>query len=154
MGQDIDAMLGLADAWCDRRIERGQLFYFEGERTNLDRLKSICLTQTAHPHASLKWKNDLSNGTYFTSDLSTYQGWMEQYRKSIVTVLVQYWSSIGRVLKLYWCNTGAVLEQWCNSIGAILEQYRKSSETVLEQYWSSTGAILEQYWNSLGTALK
>ena len=81
VGQDIDAMLGLADAWCDRRIERGQLFYFEGERTNLDRLKSICLTQTAHPHASLKWKNDLSNGTYFTSDLSTYQGWMEQYRK-------------------------------------------------------------------------
>jgi hypothetical protein len=80
VGQDIDAMLGLADAWCNRRIERGQLFYFEGERTNLGRLKSICLTQTAHPHASLKWKNETSF-CCLTSDYSTYQGWMEGYRE-------------------------------------------------------------------------
>ena len=53
VGKDVDAMLELAGRWCDQRIERGQLFYFEGERNNLKRLKSICLTEVAHPHASL-----------------------------------------------------------------------------------------------------
>tara|TARA_B110000977_G_scaffold40851_1_gene55022 strand:- start:809 stop:2323 length:1515 start_codon:yes stop_codon:yes gene_type:complete len=80
VGPDIDAMLGLADAWCDRRIKRGQLHYFEFVRTNLDLLKSICLTETAHPHASLKWEND-APFCCLTSDYSTYQGWMEGYRE-------------------------------------------------------------------------
>ena len=78
VGKDVDAMLELAGRWCDRRIERGQLFYFEEERNNLDRLKSICLTQVAHPHASLDWST--SDNYYFTSDINNYSGWMEYYR--------------------------------------------------------------------------
>lgn len=78
VGMDVDAMLELAGRWCDRRIERGQLFYFEGERNNLDRLKSICLTEVAHPHASLDWST--SDNYYFTSDINNYSGWMEYYR--------------------------------------------------------------------------
>lgn len=81
VGQGIDAMLELASAWCDRRIERGQLWYYEQFRSDLNRLKSICLSQTAHPHASLNWKTDSSNSTFFTNDLSTFEGWMEQYRQ-------------------------------------------------------------------------
>lgn len=78
VGMDVDAMLELAGRWCDRRIERGQLFYFEEERINLDRLKSICLTEVAHPHASLDWST--SDNYYFTSDINNYSGWMEYYR--------------------------------------------------------------------------
>ena len=79
VGKDVDAMLELAGQWCDRRIERGQLFYFEGERNNLNRLKSICLTEVAHPHASLDWST--SDDYYFTGDISNYSGWMENYRQ-------------------------------------------------------------------------
>ena len=78
VGKDVDAMLELAGQWCDRRIERGQLFYFEGERNNLKRLKSICLTEVAHPHASLDWST--GGDYYFTGDISNYSGWMEYYR--------------------------------------------------------------------------
>ena len=81
VGQEVDAMIELANSWCDRRIARGQLWYFEEQRSDLDRLKSICLSQTAHPHASLDWKTDPSNRTFFTSDLSTFKGWMEEYRQ-------------------------------------------------------------------------
>ena len=81
VGQDVDAMIELASSWCDRRIARGQLWYYEEQRSDLDRLKSICLSQTAHPHASLDWKTDSSNRTFFTSDLSTFKGWMENYRQ-------------------------------------------------------------------------
>ena len=79
VGKDVDAMLELAGRWCDRRIERGQLFYYEGERKNLNRLKSICLTEVAHPHASLDWST--SDNYYFTSDIGNYLGWMESYRQ-------------------------------------------------------------------------
>lgn len=79
VGMDVDAMLELAGRWCDRRIERGQLFYFEGERNNLNRLKSICLTEVAHPHASLDWST--GGDYYFTGDISNYSGWMENYRQ-------------------------------------------------------------------------
>ena len=78
VGKDVDAMLELAGQWCDRRIERGQLFYFEGERNNLNRLKSICLSEVAHPHASLDWS--IGDDYYFTGDISNYSGWMEYYR--------------------------------------------------------------------------
>ena len=78
VGQGIDAMLELANAWCDRRLERGQLWYYEQVRSDLNRLKLICLSQTAHPHASLNWKTDSSNSTFFTNDMSTFEGWMEQ----------------------------------------------------------------------------
>jgi hypothetical protein len=82
VGQEVDAMLELANSWCDQRIARGQLWYYDEEpQSDLDRLKSICLTQIAHPHASLDWKTDSSNSTFFTYDLSTYEGWMEQYRQ-------------------------------------------------------------------------
>ena len=75
VGKDVDAMLELAGQWCDRRIERGQLFYFEGERNNLNRLKSICLSEVAHPHASLDWS--IGDDYYFTGDISNYSGRME-----------------------------------------------------------------------------
>ena len=79
VGMEVDAMLELAGRWCDRRIERGQLFYYEGERNNLNRLKSICLTEVAHPHASLDWST--GDNYYFTGDISNYLGWMENYRQ-------------------------------------------------------------------------
>ena len=82
VGQDIDAMLELAKQWCDRRIARAQLYYYEEEKDDLERLKAICLTETAHPHASLDWYDTQQSGnTYFTSNLNTYEGWMESYRK-------------------------------------------------------------------------
>ena len=81
VGKDVDAMLELAGQYCDRRIERGQLLYFEEERNNLNRLKSICLTEVAHPHASLDWSNWSTDDVYyFTRDISKYLGWMEHYR--------------------------------------------------------------------------
>ena len=81
VGQEVDAMLQLANSWCDRRIARGQLRYYEDLRSDLDLLKSICLSETAHPNASLDWKTDPSDRTIFTSDLSTFKGWMEEYRQ-------------------------------------------------------------------------
>ncbi len=82
VGQDIDAMLDLASKWCDRRIERGQLWYFEEFKGELVKLKNLCMSQTAHPHASLEWNNNVSTGNApFTNDLSSFEGWMEEYRK-------------------------------------------------------------------------
>ena len=82
VGREIDAMLDLASDWCDRRIERGQLWYYDEFKKDLVRLKSICMSQVAHPHASLEWNgNKNTGGTNFTSDLSSYEGWMEKYRK-------------------------------------------------------------------------
>ena len=85
VGQEIEAMLELANSWCDQRIARGQLWYYEDLRSDLDLLKSICLSHTAHPHASLDWKTDPSNRTFFTSDLSNFEGWMEEYRQVSVS---------------------------------------------------------------------
>jgi hypothetical protein len=82
IGKDVNAMLALAGIWCDRRIERGQLFYFRSLRLDLTRLRSVCLSEVAHPHASLEWNNNTATGrAFFTSDLSTYLGWMERYRQ-------------------------------------------------------------------------
>ena len=82
VGREINAMLDLASDWCDRRIERGQLWYYDEFKKDLVRLKSICMSQVAHPHASLEWNgNKNTGGTNFTSDLSSYEGWMEKYRK-------------------------------------------------------------------------
>ena len=40
------------------------------------------MTETAHPHASLEWNNNVNSGsTFFTGNLSLYEGWMETYRK-------------------------------------------------------------------------
>ena len=79
VGSDISALLKLAGKWCDRRIERGQLFYYEGERNDLVRMKSICMTEVAHPHANLDWST--SDDYYFTGDIQNYKGWMEEYRQ-------------------------------------------------------------------------
>lgn len=79
VGTDISALLKLAAKWCDRRIERGQLFYYEGERNDLVRMKSICMTEVAHPHANLDWST--SDDYYFTGDIQNYKGWMEEYRQ-------------------------------------------------------------------------
>ena len=82
VGREINSMLDLASDWCDRRIERGQLWYYDEFKKDLVRLKSICMSQVAHPHASLEWNgNKNTGGTNFTSDLSSYEGWMEKYRK-------------------------------------------------------------------------
>ena len=82
VGREIDAMLELASDWCDRRIERGQLWYYDEFKNDLVRLKNICMSHTAHPHASLEWNgNKNTGGTFFTSDLSSFEGWMEEYRK-------------------------------------------------------------------------
>lgn len=86
VGKDIDAMLELADAWCDRRLERGQTWYYASAQTNPvdrnpERLKSICLSEQAHPHASLEWNDNSSKGSYFTSDFTTYVGVLERYRR-------------------------------------------------------------------------
>ena len=82
VGREINSMLDLASDWCDKRIERGQLWYYDEFKKDLVRLKSICMSQVAHPHASLEWNgNKNTGGTNFTSDLSSYEGWMEKYRK-------------------------------------------------------------------------
>ena len=67
VGTDISALLKLAGKWCDCRIERGQLFYYEGERGDFVRMKSMYMTEVAHPHASLDWST--SDGYYFTGDM-------------------------------------------------------------------------------------
>lgn len=86
LGNDIEAANSLAQTYCERRTSRGELFYFEGAQQDgysLEDLELICATEMMHPHASLDWNNNLSNGgTFFTGNLSNYMGRFENYRST------------------------------------------------------------------------
>ena len=85
IGKDIEAALELADIWCQKRIERGELFYFS-EFGSIEILHSICMSEMINPHASKDWVNgENSNGQYYTGYISDdYIGIFERYRRQAV----------------------------------------------------------------------
>jgi len=85
IGNDLDAVMKLAETWCDRRVERGQLFYYEGSQQDgytIEEIKSICMSEVMNPHASTEWANGESS-VFFTGDLLNYVGTFERLRKLI-----------------------------------------------------------------------
>ena len=77
-----DAMLELASDWCDRRIERGQLFYYdEFKMTQLNLKKYMHDLYCSSSRKPGMNGNRNTGGDFFTSDLSSFEGWMETYRK-------------------------------------------------------------------------
>lgn len=75
LGNDVEAAIALSNTYCERRIARGELWYFEPDNIHPNIL-NICLVQQMHPHIE---NTDVP--LYFTNDLDTYIGNFENYRR-------------------------------------------------------------------------
>ena len=86
IGTDIDAALELAQTYCTRKVERGQLFYYDGNSIpngyTLEQIHSACVCEMMAPHAPTDWTD--TNGDFFTNDLANYVGIFERYRRAKV----------------------------------------------------------------------
>ena len=86
IGTDIDAALELAQTYCTRKVERGQLFYYNGNSIpdgyTLEQIHSACVCEMMAPHAPTDWTD--TNGDFFTNDLANYVGIFERYRRAKV----------------------------------------------------------------------
>jgi hypothetical protein len=84
IGTDIDAALELAQTYCTRKVERGQLFYYNGNSIpdgyTLEQIHSACVCEMMAPHAPTDWTD--TNGDFFTNDLANYVGIFERYRRA------------------------------------------------------------------------
>ena len=84
IGTDIDAALELAQTYCTRKVERGQLFYYDGNSIpngyTLEQIHSACVCEMMAPHAPTDWTD--TNGDFFTNDLANYVGIFERYRRA------------------------------------------------------------------------
>ena len=86
IGTDVEAALELAQTYCTRRVERGQLFYYDGSSLpdgyTLEQIHSACMSEMMAPHAPTDWTD--TNGNFFTNDLVNYVGNFERYRRAKV----------------------------------------------------------------------
>ena len=86
IGPDIEAALELAKTYCTRKVERGQLYYYDGSSLpdgyTLEQIHSACMSEMMAPHAPTDWTD--TNGNFFTNDLANHVGIFERYRRAKV----------------------------------------------------------------------
>ena len=86
IGPDIEAALELAKTYCTRKVERGQLYYYDGSSLpdgyTLEQIHSACMSEMMAPHAPTDWTD--TNGSFFTNDLANHVGIFERYRRAKV----------------------------------------------------------------------
>ncbi|MDC1049019.1 hypothetical protein OAQ80_05875 [Flavobacteriaceae bacterium] len=86
IGPDIEAALELAKTYCTRKVERGQLYYYDGSSLpdgyTLEQIHSACMSEMMAPHAPTDWTD--TNGSFFTNDLANHIGIFERYRRAKV----------------------------------------------------------------------
>ena len=86
IGPDIEAALELAKTYCTRKVERGQLYYYDGSSLpdgyTLEQIHSACISEMMAPHAPTDWTD--TNGSFFTNDLANHVGIFERYRRAKV----------------------------------------------------------------------
>jgi len=87
IGTDINAALELAQTICTRKVERGQLFYYDGNSLpcgyTIEEIHAACVSELMAPHAPTDWKNTNCHDL-FTKDLANHVGRFERYRRSKV----------------------------------------------------------------------